>query len=116
MAVLLVVASQAGEAIQPTASEFHQLLATLLNIDSPPRGLLTEAKLEEGDVVTTLADLDRVVYSDWRDAVIAFGSKQGVCILLLKADPERASPNLPDAPNWLSDGLTTVDENQRAEE
>lgn len=107
--VLIEVTTKDGKAIRPQPDEFSELLKALLNVepglDELAEQFGVDRQIGDGDVLTNAANLARVDYHDWRETIIVFGSKRGLCILLLKADPGRASVTLPKNPNWLKDGL-----------
>jgi hypothetical protein len=72
-------------------------------------------RLTLGDVFTN-SDRSRVgLINAWEDLVVGFIAKEGICIILFKADGERAQFGFPSDFNWLnrglfrSDGKTLVD-------
>jgi hypothetical protein len=55
----------------------------------------------------TVAEVGRV--REWRDYILGFVTKTGFCIILVKADPQRAQLGLPFDFDWLNRGLFKAD-------
>lgn len=107
--IMLEITDQKGKAIRPNQDEFSKLMESILNINDKKNDIAKQfqldGKINEGHVFTNLPNLKSPNYSDWKKSIIVFGSKRGLCILLLKANPGRASVNLPENPDWLTEGL-----------
>jgi hypothetical protein len=106
VAVLLEITTKEGKAVRPKPDELATFLRSMLNIETTQDELSKQLKLtgrlNEGDVVTNAADLGFIGYNDWLKTIVAFGSKRGLCVFLLKAPPGRASKQLHGSPEWLS--------------
>ncbi|MCG8448161.1 MAG: hypothetical protein MI725_01100 [Pirellulales bacterium] len=115
-AVLVEISLTNGDVLRPSQKEFSMLMDRVFNIELSEEEIVNSfdlnGRLVEGAIVTNAPNLDdgKHFYYDWRKGIITFGSKHGLCVLLLKAAPGRASPNLPQNPNWLKEGLVFGDQ------
>jgi len=108
--ILLEITSEDGEPIRPDTNYLEQILDAILNVDFTSDDVSSfhlAGTLDEGVAITNAGDFTGLDYGDWRRSIIVFGSNRGLCVLLLKATPGRASMQLPNNPNWLNGLLDT---------
>jgi hypothetical protein len=65
--------------------------------------------LKVGEVFTNRDRPEVAPIGSWEDHVIGFVSKQGICLMLFKADGGRAAPGLVPDFDWLNKGLLKED-------
>lgn len=80
-----------------------------ISMSEVAEGFRLSENLKFGDVFTnrTQPRISRI--GDWKDHIVGFVSKEGICLMLFKADGRRAQLGFPYDFDWLNKGLYKKD-------